>query len=93
MQRSAAAQTQPLKIGQPHSHGAAEYVAERVAAGIAVGSGIVGRSDPQAVEDDDRRPPRHSVTPGLHEAEAHRRERRLEQLLLVRLQLPLGLAL
>ena len=49
----AAAQPQGLERGQPEPSDRPSHIAERVAAGITVGLGIVGRPDTDAVENDD----------------------------------------
>ena len=91
-QRGAAAQAERLEVRQREGHPTrASDVAERVAAGVAVGVGVVRRADAEAVEHDDRGAPHHGPRRGLHEAEAERGERLIEQLLLVRVELARGL--
>ncbi len=55
-------ETGPLEIGQRKPADSAREVAERVAPAIAVGIGVRGLADPDAVEDDDRGATTHAAS-------------------------------
>ena len=75
MERGAVAQPERLQVRQREAAHRPGHVAQRIAARVAVGGGVVRRPDAQAVQHDDRRRADSRTRAGLDEAEAEGGER------------------